>query len=164
MNFDELLNYCNKLNESKYEKCLVCHVPIEPNDIHLKFKCSHYYHPDCIVTKTNHKWDNKQSYMCMYCEKKSIPTLINNIVNDNLINNVTNNVLQENNNSCKIIMKSGSKKGQACGRINCKYHNNIIVDDNLCTGIIKSGTKKGQICNRTIPCSYHKVTITEIIV
>ena len=154
MNFDELLNYCNKLNESKCEKCLICHVPIEPNDIHLKFKCSHYYHPDCI-TNPSYKWNTNQSYICMYCEKKSVPTLINS--------NVTSNVLPENNNSCKVIMKSGSKKGKACERINCKYHNNnIVVDNNLCTGIIKSGTKKGQACNRIMPCSYHKVN--EIIV
>ena len=152
MNFDELLNYCNKLNESVCEKCLICHIPIENNHTHLKFACSHYYHPECI-SNPSYKWDTNKSYICMYCEKKSIPTLI------------TSNVINiENNNSCKVIMKSGSKKGQECGRINCKYHKNIIVDDNLCTGIIKFGTKKGQICNRILPCSYHKVTTTEIIV
>ena len=149
MNFDELYNFCNKLNESKCEKCLVCHIPIEQNDIHLKFACTHYYHPDCIVTKPQNKWIPNKSYICMYCEKKSIPTLINNIPNETISN------------KCIVIMKGGSKKGQECGRNNCNYHKTNVVNE-MCQHMIKTGIKKGQTCNRTIPCSYHKVT--EIIV
>lgn len=161
MNFDELYNYCNKLNESKCEKCLVCHIPIEQNDTHLKFACTHYYHPECIVTKPQNKWNPKQSYICMYCEKKSIPTLINGNNIKDLITATLENVSDNIPNKCNVIMKSGSKKGQECGRIKCNYHKTNVVNE-MCQHLIKTGIKKGQTCNRTIPCSYHK--ITEIIV
>ena len=156
MNFDDLYNYCNKLNESICEKCLVCHIPIEKTDTHLKFDCSHYYHPECIVTKPQNKWIQNQSYICMYCEKKSIPTIIN------CDNNITQSTRILSSNQCNVIMKSGVKKGQECGRINCNYHKNNIVHNDTCQHIIKTGIKKGQFCNRIKPCSYHKVT--EIIV
>ena len=136
MNFDELFNYCTKLNESSAEKCLVCHIPIEKDDMHIKLKCNHYYHPNCIKYI-------KGSVKCMYCEKISIPTIINN---DNTLNII------DMTNTCHVIMKTGLKKGMECGRMNCKYHNKICT----CTVIMKSGKKKGDMCNRTLPCGYHK--------
>ena len=139
MDFEELLKYCTKLNESTCEKCLVCHIPIETNDIHLKFSCSHYYHPDCIKYKSG-------KMQCMYCEKISIPTLINNIPT----------------NKCTHMMKTGKRKNMECGRIDCKYHKIIKEENNTCNHIMKTGIKKGQSCNRTLPCHYHKINEIEI--
>lgn len=129
MNFDELYNYCAKLNESTNEKCLVCHTPIENTDKHLKLQCAHYYHPDCIKYK-------KGSIKCLYCEKISIPTIV---IKDNL---------------CAFLMKSGKNKGGKCGRMNCKYH--VIKENNDCCNIlIKTGIRAGTSCNRMLPCKYH---------
>ena len=100
--FDMLLDYCTKLNESTSEKCLVCHIPIEKNDIHIKLVCKHIYHPDCISYKSG-------KVKCLYCEQLSLPEIINN----NIINNI---------NKCTVIMKSGKNKGKPCERVNCHYH------------------------------------------
>ena len=70
MDFDSLLNYCVELNNSTNEKCLVCHIPIENNDEHLKLLCNHIFHKKCIGYKIG-------SIKCLYCEKKSIPEIIN---------------------------------------------------------------------------------------
>ena len=142
MDFEELYKYCVKLNESTCEKCLVCHIPIETTDMHLKFKCSHYYHMECIKYKSG-------KLQCIYCEKVSIPTIINNVSTDT--------------NSCKVIMKTGSRKNMMCGRIDCKYHKVIVNEENKnCDHIIKMGVKAGQQCNRKLPCHYHKIKEIEI--
>ena len=51
---------------------------------------------------------------------KSYETLVN------FINKSSKNKKESDNNSvpeiCKIIIKSGPKKGQVCSRINCHYH------------------------------------------
>jgi len=127
MDFDTLLEYCNKLNESTNEKCLICHIPINNNDSHIILECKHYYHTDCIGYR------GKQ-IKCMYCEKTSIPSLFN----------YTQNI-------CKYILLSGINKGNECARVHCSYHNKVIEE--LCTSIIKS---KNTVCNRKLPCKYHK--------
>ena len=165
MDFDTLLNYCIKLNESTNEKCLVCHIPLEKNDSHLKLKCNHLFHKNCI----NYK---KGSTKCLYCDKSSIPDVINDIILDS---NIT----------CKVILKSGPNKGQYCDRSNCKYHalnkqNVIIINSssnktnktnktnknplklNKCSFVLKSGKNCGNICGRDIPCKYHKLNKTII--
>jgi hypothetical protein len=150
MDFEELYNYCVKLNESTCEKCLVCHIPIETTDMHLKFKCSHYYHMECIKYKSG-------KLQCIYCEKVSIPSIINNTITSKLKS--TNNT-----NSCNVIMKTGSRKNMMCGRIDCKYHKTNIVNEenNICNHIIKIGNKAGQQCKRLLPCHYHKIKELEI--
>ena len=148
MNFQELLDYCTNLNNSTNEKCLVCHIPIENNEVHLKFVCSHYYHIDCI----GYKYGKVQ---CMYCEKISLPQIVNIGKNDSIINE---NIIT---NSCKNIMKTGSRKGIECGRINCKYHKNE-TKETYCDHIIKTGLKKGQMCNRKMPCHFHAEKVLEV--
>ena len=106
MSFEELFNYCNKLNESTAEKCLVCHIPIEKDGSSIKLKCKHYYHSMCIKYK-------KGKVNCLYCEKTSLPEFVNEqVVNEQVVN------------GCNIILKTGLNKGKECGRINCKYHKN----------------------------------------
>ena len=110
MNFEELLKYCTELNESKNEKCLVCHIPVDSDEKYIKLECSHIFHPDCIKYKSG-------SLKCLYCEKSSTPNLIN-YSNSNQLPLVPNLIY------CKMILKTGPKAGQPCGRLECKYHNN----------------------------------------
>lgn len=135
MDFDALLEYCNKLNDSTNEKCLICHIPINNSDSHIILECKHYYHIDCIGYK------GKQ-LKCMYCEKTSKPDVFNYTQDTCLYT------------TCKYILLSGGNKGNECGRVNCKYHNKEPVV--LCTSIVKS---KNTVCNRKLPCKYHKTII-----
>jgi len=151
MNFDELFNYCQELNKSNAEKCLVCHIPVENTDKYIKLNCTHIFHSNCI----NYKYG---SIKCLYCEKTSLPEKINWN---------TNISVKLNEICCKIVLKSGPRKGQFCNRINCLYHKlNLsvvqVIDPNTsktmtkkCNYIIKTGIKAGQICQRDLPCKYH---------
>jgi hypothetical protein len=162
MDFDSLLNYCVKLNNSTNEKCLVCHIPIENKDEHLKLLCNHIFHKNCIGYKTG-------SIKCLYCEKKSIPEIINGP-----------SVNKQNQLSCKVVLKTGPNKGQYCSRPECNYHKlqttSVVVINpvnnqkskltkntskkniklNQCNVILKTGIKSGQTCGRELPCKYHK--------
>lgn len=101
-----LLKKVNKLNSVEGEKCLICHFPIKDNM--LKLSCNHYFHRKCLLDKYIFK-----SVICPYCGKKS------------KINNCLPTV--ENNNLCKVILKSGVNKGKLCNRKNCHYHKKEIV-------------------------------------
>ncbi len=171
MDFDSLLSYCIKLNDSTYDKCLVCHIPIENNDEHLKLKCTHLFHKNCIGYKAG-------STKCLYCEKTSIPEVINSSNKIKPINNVSN-IIAQNEIYCKVILKTGQNKGQYCNRQHCSYHklmsDKVIVlnpiiskktnlnnnktkpipKTNKCTVILKSGLKAGLECGRELPCKYH---------
>lgn len=94
--FDNLQKYVEELNENKTDECcLICFIGNE-NECD-KISCGHYFHKTCLGNRKN----------CPYCSKK--------------IKNITNNL---NNNICHIILKSGKRKGEECGRINCGYHKN----------------------------------------
>ncbi len=177
MNFDELLKYCMDLNESSSDKCLVCHIPIEKYDTHIKLKCTHIFHPECV------KYTNG-TLKCLYCDKVSTPIKINydNIIKQSKGNKPITNPSQL---QCKVILKSGPQKGNYCNRTNCKYHklNNVkiqIIDSitkkiikpkmnkvnkqnksinnlNCCQQLIKTGIKVGTMCGRNLPCKYHKI-------
>ncbi len=166
MNFEELFKYCTEINESKNDKCLVCHIPIQSNEKYIKLGCTHIFHPDCIKYKSG-------TLKCLYCEKTSIPDLINNF-------NINSQLLVPNLVYCKVILKSGSNKGKFCNRPNCKYHNievksTQIIDTQTnkpikiskpkvigCQTLLKSGPKSGQLCGR-LDCKYHKIKIIEPI-
>ena len=147
MNFDELFKYCQELNKSNSEKCLVCHIPIEKDHKHIKLNCNHLFHPDCINYLGG-------SIKCLYCEKKSLPEKINW--------NQTQNQI------CKIVLKTGPKKGQFCNRTNCLYHkvktSTIEIIEIKCDHVIKSGVNAGKQCDRKLPCKYHNKNLNEIIV
>ncbi len=171
MDFDSLLSYCIKLNDSNCDKCLVCHIPIENNDEHLKLKCTHLFHKNCIGYKSG-------STKCLYCEKTSIPEIINSSNKIKSINNVSN-IPEQNKIYCKVILKTGPNQGQYCNRQDCSYHklmsdtvivlnpngskksnlknnkNKPIPKINKCTVILKSGLKAGLECSRELPCKYH---------
>jgi hypothetical protein len=170
MDFDSLLSYCIKLNDSSCDKCLVCHIPIENNDEHLKLKCTHLFHKNCIGYKSG-------STKCLYCEKTSIPEIINSSNKIKPINNVSN-IAEQKEICCKVILKTGPNQGQYCNRQHCSYHklttpvivlnsngskkpnlknnkNKPIIKTNKCTVILKSGLKAGLECGREFPCKYH---------
>jgi len=143
MNFEELLKYCTEFNESKNEKCLVCHIPVNSIDKYIKLECSHIFHSDCVKYKSG-------SIKCLYCEKSSTPSLIN-YSNTNI-------------DYCKILIKTGINKGKFCNRPNCQYHIQVInMEKNKqtnigCQTLIKTGPKTGNICGR-INCKYHNKII-----
>jgi len=172
MDFDSLLSYCLKLNESSCDKCLICHIPIENTDEHLKLKCTHLFHKKCIGYKSG-------TLKCLYCEKISIPEIING--SEKINSNITPklDINKQKDVCCKVVLKTGPNKGQYCNRENCKYHklqvtqlvvfnpdgtkkpksklkqNKPIIKKNICTIILKSGVKSGQACGRDLPCKYH---------
>ncbi len=185
MNFDDLLKYCMELNESSSDKCLICHIPIEKNDIHIKLKCTHIFHPECIKYTSG-------TVKCLYCDKVSTPYKINygepkNVkVKKSIKESISVNlpINSQNQLSCKVVLKTGPQKGNYCNRLNCNYHklNNIkvqvinpvtkkiikplkqtntnkpiITNNNCCTQIIKTGVKIGKQCGRNLPCKYHKI-------
>jgi hypothetical protein len=164
MNFDELFKYCNNLNEDQSEKCLVCHIPVGKSKEYLKLKCNHIFHPDCIKYKMG-------KINCLYCEKISIPNLINNKLFEEQTQSIE--IKQNKNNTesklhCSAIIKSGIFKGKQCGRTHCKYHKQEIQmveqenDIDICKSIIKKGLRMGQECGRT-NCSYHNKIDKNII-
>jgi len=97
IDFETLYKMVENLNQSTKEKCLICHFPVEDDELVLT--CNHYYHSKCLNKKTN-------TIKCPYCEK----TVKNK--NEKVINN-----------GCKIILKSGPRKNEQCKKENCKIHN-----------------------------------------
>ena len=155
--FDKLLAKVKKMNCVEGEECMICHFPDSTDNL-IKLKCSHYYHPDCIGI--NLKSTVTTIIKCPYCKAKTKWTnkkVINTPLNNLDISPIKPKKL------CFEIIKSGSKKGMVCGRINCKYHSNKKETSNVeplntCQAIIKSGIRKGMICGRT-NCKYHKSVI-----
>ena len=162
MNFDSLYEMIEILNESTNEKCLICHLPIENDELILS--CNHYYHSKCLNKKTI-------KIKCYYCAK--IVTEKKKEKNKN-IKNITNIT-----NECKVLLLTGIRKGEYCGRNNCYYHKlnkeiinvidsknviesvNIITSispNNLCNVILKTGLRKGNICNRN-NCKFHTINL-----
>jgi DNA-directed RNA polymerase subunit RPC12/RpoP len=105
MSYLDLFNYVNTL-ESSEDPCLVCYLG-KKEDL-KQLSCGHYYHQECLKNQIN----------CPYCGKKIIT---NPTTNSNLNLNININL---NHNLCSTILKSGTRKGQICGRKNCHYHFN----------------------------------------
>lgn len=103
MIFHELEKYVNELNKTKNDNCcLICHLGNETECI--KLNCNHYYHKNCI---------NKMK-KCPYCNKNiTVNKLDKKILFIKLMNT----------NTCTVILKTGKRKGEECGRNNCGYHN-----------------------------------------
>lgn len=94
MSLAELEKYTNNLLKNTNDNCcLICYLGNETECI--KLNCGHYYHLNCINKLKN----------CPYCNKKINKKIINTSIN-----------------ICKTILKTGKRKGQECGRNNCRYH------------------------------------------
>jgi hypothetical protein len=132
MDFDSLYKIIEKMNQSLKEKCLICHLPIENDELILS--CNHYYHSNCLNKTTN-------KIKCPYCQRiASIkPTKI--IQYD-----------------CKVLLTTGNRKGEYCGRTNCCYHKLNKENEYLCQSILKSGLRKGQACGRN-NCKLHNINL-----
>lgn len=97
--FDKVYKMIADTYKTDKEKCLICHSPLENKEIELS--CTHQYHFKCFNISKNNK--------CFYCGVKVKNNNNNIIINDN----------------CQAIIKTGPKKGQVCGRSECKYHNKL---------------------------------------
>jgi hypothetical protein len=95
--FNKIYNDITKNEELDKEICNVCHLKIKSDEI--KLPCSHYYHFKCLKKKVGH---------CPYCmETYKISQ-----------NDISKNI-------CNVIIKSGKRKGETCGRNYCGYHKSI---------------------------------------
>ena len=101
IDYEALLKYVENQKKSEDECCLICY--LGDKDECNQLSCSHYFHEDCLGNLKN----------CPYCDKKIKK------INKN-IKNIKTNI--KNDNICKIILKTGKRKGDECGRINCGYH------------------------------------------
>ena len=127
--FDSLYKIIEKLDQSSKEKCLICHLPIENDELILS--CNHYYHSICLNKTTN-------KIKCPYCQRLASIKL--------------NKIIQG---DCKVLLTTGNRKGEYCGRTNCCYHKE---NKYLCQSILKSGLKKGQVCGRN-NCKLHNINL-----
>ena len=102
MDLTELEKYVTELNKTSNDNCcLICHLGNETEC--KKLSCSHYYHESCLGNIKN----------CPYCNKKITVKKLNKKITLKPLDNI-----------CKVILKSGKRKGEECGRNNCGYHKN----------------------------------------
>ena len=130
--FDSLYKIIEKMDQSAKEKCLICHLPIENDELILS--CNHYYHSKCLNKTTN-------KIKCPYCQR--------------ITSIKPNKIIQD---TCKVLLTSGNRKGEYCGRTNCCYHKLNKENEYLCQSILKSGLKKGQVCGRN-NCKLHNINL-----
>ena len=128
LDFDSLYKIIEKMDKSSKEKCLICHLPIENDELILS--CNHYYHSKCLNKTTN-------KIKCPYCQR--------------IASIKPNKIIQE---DCKVLLTTGNRKGEYCGRTNCCYHKLNKENEYLCQSILKSGLRKGQVCGRN-NCKLH---------
>ena len=132
LDFDSLYKMIETMNQSLNEKCLICHLPIENDELILS--CNHYYHSKCLNKTTN-------KVKCPYCQR--------------LVSIKPNKIIQE---DCKVLLTSGNRKGEYCGRTNCCYHKLNKENEYLCQSILKSGLRNGQVCGRN-NCKIHNINL-----
>jgi len=132
LDFDSLYKIIEKMDQSSKEKCLICHLPIENDELILS--CNHYYHSNCLNKTTN-------KIKCPYCQR--------------IASIKPNKIIQQ---DCKMLLTTGNRKGEYCGRTNCCYHKENKENKYLCQSILKSGLRKGQICGRN-SCKLHNINL-----
>ena len=132
LDFDSLYKIIEKMDQSSKEKCLICHLPIENDELILS--CNHYYHSKCLNKTTN-------KIKCPYCQR--------------IASIKPNKIIQE---DCKVLLTTGNRKGEYCGRTNCCYHKLNKENEYLCQSILKSGLRKGEICGRN-NCKLHNINL-----
>lgn len=130
--FDSLYKIIEKMDQSSKEKCLICHLPIENDELILS--CNHYYHSKCLNKTTN-------KIKCPYCQR--------------ITSIKPNKIIQY---TCKVLLTSGNRKGEYCCRTNCCYHKLNKENEYLCQSILKSGLRKGQVCGRN-SCKLHNINL-----
>lgn len=130
--FDSLYKIIEKMDQSSKEKCLICHLPIENDELILS--CNHYYHSKCLNKTTN-------KIKCPYCQR--------------ITEIKPNKIIQD---TCKVLLTSGNRKGEYCCGTNCCYHKLNKENEYLCQSILKSGLRKGQVCGRN-SCKLHNINL-----
>lgn len=119
--YEKLLAKVNKLNLVSGEKCLICHFPDKKENL-IQLKCNHYFHLNCLACKTN-------TVKCPYCNRSSLFKDYSNkeVKNCKNIGKVCKYQKIPEIERCNAILKSGSRKGEKCNRLNCKYHAKTII-------------------------------------
>ena len=118
INIDDYINLIMKNNKVKGERCLLCHMNDTIENL-IILDCKHYFHKDCL--------SSKKSIKCPYCDKKT------NLLKPLIVKNKKDKKVKKGgkikDKLCKVILKSGARKGEQCGRTNCGYHKkkDIIV-------------------------------------
>ena len=140
-----MIELVNSIKNKAGEECMICHFPVESDNM-IVLKCKHTYHNDCVnyLFKYN-------TIICPYCQTScqiSHSTKSDIIVNKSITVPIFN--------KCEKIIKTGTKKGTVCNKINCKRHNKITQV--VCSAILKTGVKKGTICNK-INCKRHNIIV-----
>lgn len=146
MYFNKLLKLVNKKKLMEGETCMICHFPVNNNDLKkITLRCKHTYHNSCLNI-------NVKNISCPYCLQvtysKKCSLCKKRVFNRKICEECTE---LNKNNKCMVKLKSGVRKGQTCNRINCKIHK---IKKNICTVILKSGKRKGEVCSRE-NCKYH---------
>lgn len=114
MDIEKLFELVKKENKIKGEKCMICHFATKKNMI--KLNCNHYFHKECLGPKKKIK--------CLYCGKVTLLKKENKIINKK--DKKKSSKIKEI--KCNAILKSGKRKGEICGRINCGYHKKKIIN------------------------------------
>lgn len=120
MDIEKLFEFVKKENKIKGEKCMICHFASKKNMV--KLNCNHYFHKECLGPKKKIK--------CLYCGKITLLKKNNEVgsINKKINKNTVKKKNSKKEIKCKAILKSGKRKGEKCGRINCGYHKNKIIN------------------------------------
>lgn len=128
--YEALLNIVKKKNKVQGEKCMICYFPDVQSKL-VKLDCGHFFHKKCIFEKDS---KYRKVIKCPYCDSETKfekdylnSFLLSGNFKEKVCKSVKYKIDQNNENICKVILKSGLNKGKPCNRTNCKYHKNIVV-------------------------------------
>ena len=141
--------------------CLISGEPLHDDSIKLvcghKFNYGSIYFEICNQKKYSKlETQNLKKYQikCPYCRtvQNGVLPIYGNYTAVDGVNWPPKKVAK--NNKCSVILKSGKRKGEQCGRLcfgeKCTLHNKSknqeSADKITCIGIIKTGKRRGQIC------------------
>ena len=151
--------FCEE-EEDDENVCLISGEKLHDN--HIKLICGHKFNYKSIYCEiinqkkySNLETQNLKKYQikCPYCRnvQNGVLPLYDNSVKVNGVNWPPAKVAK--NNKCSVILKSGKRKGEKCGRAcfgeKCTFHNKskkVAADAITCIAIVKSGKRKGLIC------------------
>ena len=158
----ELFNDENTEEKSK-SRCLISNEILDSNCINLL--CNHSFNYNSIFNEIYAQKGPKKSFLeiqrlskneikCPYCRRVHIGVLPYRIGFPKIkfVNWPPSLVIK--NHHCSVLLKSGKRKGLACGKPcyekHCPLHIKILnktkINIEKCEAILKSGTRKGKKC------------------
>ena len=162
----KLLELFNEKSTEEKSKCLISNELLESNCINLL--CNHSFNYESIFNEIYAQKGPKKSFLetqrlskneikCPYCRRVHIGVLPYRIGFPKIkyVNWPPSLVIR--NHNCSVLLKSGKRKGIACGKSCyekfCPMHIKILNKYNKsfttikCEAILKSGKRKGEKCN-----------------